>query len=147
MKQTGTIAVVVIFLLVVGIWWSNSLSSSDPDLISKKGIHWHPEVEIYIKGEKQEIPEGLGLAGVHNPIHTHDDVPAIHMEFGGRVTNDNTRLGNFFDIWGETFNSEQIFEYVNGPEGSVSMTVNGEPNTEFEDYLMKDGDKIEIRYE
>ena len=60
---------------------------------------------------------------------------------------DDTRLDNFFKVWGKEFSSNQIFEYTNGPEGNISMTVNGELNTEYENYEMKDGDKIVIQYE
>ena len=35
----------------------------------------------------------------------------------------------------------------NDQGGTVKMLVNGKENAEFENYLMKDGDKIEISYE
>lgn len=147
MKQFGIGVVVVVLLIAGGAWLTNSLEGGDETVISNRGIHRHPQVEIYIQGEKQDIPTGIGLVGKHNPIHTHDDDGIIHLEFSGTVRDDDTRLENFFRVWGKTFNSEQIFEYENGPEGVVSMTVNGEPNLEFENYLMQDGDLIEIRYE
>lgn len=147
MKNAVIIGAIALLALVGAVMWSNSLSSSDTTIVSRSGIHWHPELEIYIKGEKQEIPQGIGLAGVHNPIHTHEDLPLIHMEFSGRVTEEDTKLSNFFEVLGKTFNSSQIFEYQNGPDGMVHMFVNGAENTEFENYHMHDGDKIEIRYE
>lgn len=140
-------SVAAILLLVGGVWWSNRSTMQDPNVLSNDGLHWHPELEIYIHGEPVEIPQGIGLAGRHNPIHTHDDLPIIHMEFGSRVTQEDTRLTHFFDAWGKTFNESQILEYENGPEGMVHMFVNGEENFEFGDYHMREGDKIEIRYE
>jgi len=147
MRSIIIIAVVGVVLLVGGSYWSKSLAERDPNTVATSGLHWHPELEIYILGEKQEIPQDIGLGVVHNPIHTHDDIPVLHMEFSGKVVQDDTRLGEFFEVWGKEFSSEQIFEYKNGPEGSVRMYVNGAENTEFENYRMRDGDKIVIRYE
>lgn len=142
---------IFLFLVVVGglLFWSHWLNSTpeDASIISHKGLHWHSELAIYINGEKQEIPEGIGLVGGHSPIHTHDDVPTIHLEFEGVVRAEDTELGKFFEAWGKPFNASRIFEYQNGPEGSVHLFVNGKENTEFEHYQMQDGDKIEIRYE
>ena len=143
-KHSMTIAIVVTLLLVVAmIWWARanqttSPASPDGEVLSLKGMHAHPQLEIYVKGEKQEIPTGLGLVGGHKPMHTHDDVPIVHLEFPAKVTRDDTRLGKFFDIWGKDFR-----EFGQ----TVTMTVNGEPNTELENYQMKDGDKIVLNYE
>lgn len=147
MKGFIGIILVVAVLVVGGSWWSKSMASKDSNVLATRGLHWHPELEIYIKGEKQEIAQNVGLGAVHNPMHTHDDLPLIHMEFGGRVTLQDSRLGNFFQIWGKEFSSQQIFDHKNGSEGAVTMTVNGVENTEFENYHMRDGDKIVIRYE
>ena len=135
-----TVGVIIFFglLLLGGAWWSRSLETKDPDVIALRGIHWHPELEIYAKGEKIEIPQNIGLVGGHSPMHTHDDLPFIHLEFSGRVTKDDVRLGAFFRVWGKDFR-----EFGQ----NVTMTVNGEPNAEFESYIMKDKDKIVLRYE
>ena len=145
MKQhTFTIIIITIVILAIGlIWWAKAnqakeITSPDSNVISMSGIHYHPKLEIYIKGEKLEIPQNIGLVGGHKPIHTHDDAPIVHLEFQTKVTNDDTRLGKFFAVWGKDFN-----EFGQ----NVTMTVNGEPNTELENYEMKDGDKIELRYE
>lgn len=153
MKQFGIIGAIAIIILVGGVWLSNNLEEkssdgSDSPILSRNGIHYHPEVEIYIHGEKQDIPANIGLIGGHNPMHTHDPDGIVHLEYGsGIVRGDDTRLGNFFRLWGKEFNSNQILEYTNGEDGAVSMTVNGESNTEFENYEMRDGDEIIIRYE
>ncbi|MDP3947603.1 MAG: hypothetical protein Q8Q41_02850 [bacterium] len=117
------------------------------DIISRNGFHWHPELAITIKGGKFAIPANVGLGAVHEPTHTHAEDGVIHLEFSGLVLKQHTRLGEFFRVWGKTLTKDCIFEYCNGPEGKVTMTVNGVPNEEYGDYEMKDGDKIEIRYE
>lgn len=140
MKKIKTLYILIglAVLIIGGVGWSKYLQSSDPNVASTGAFHWHPELTIYVKGEKQEIPQGIGLVGNHKPIHTHDDVPIVHMEFGGAARKEEVTLGTFFKNWGKEFNSFG---------SNVKMTVNGKENTEFENYQMKDGDKIELRYE
>ena len=138
MKNPLIIIGVVVVIFGGAVWWSKSLQSRDPNLISKNGIHWHPELTIYIKDKKFEIPQDIGLGAVHRPVHTHDDLPLIHLEFQGIVRKKDITLGQFFKSWGKDINSLGA---------NVSMTVNDEPNTQLENYEMKDGDKIILRYE
>ncbi len=126
---------------------ATEVSTTESAIVSKNGIHYHPKLDIYLKGQLQTIPVGVGIGAVHLPIHTHAADNIIHLEFSGLVTLDNTRLGEFFKIWGKQFNSNCIFDNCNGPSGTVKMLVNGLPNNDFEKYPMKDNDKIEIRYE
>src|SRR3989338_2260318 len=123
----------------LGIWLLLRTSSvTEAELISRAGIHWHPELSITIKGTKQEIPANIGLGIAHNPIHTHDATCVIHLEFDGLVTKDSIRLEKFFKIWGKPFNKDCLLDYCNGPEGTMKMLVNGQPNAEFENYVMRD---------
>ena len=126
---------------------NDTVISKDDPVISSNGIHYHPKIDIYIKGQLQAIPAGVGLRPIEHPIHTHDADNIIHLEFSGLTTLNNTRLQEFFKIWEKQFNSNCIFDNCNGPSGTVKMFVNGQPNSEFEKYPMKDDDKIEIRYE
>lgn len=139
---------------------STTPAQASGDVVSAKGIHWHPQLSIVIKGQKQVIPANIGIgmqyAGskyydsmmMMTNTHTHDASGIIHWEvMEGPVTKDEITLKAFFGIWGKTFSSSCIFEYCNGPDGTLKMLVNGKENTEFENYQVKDGDKIEIRYE
>lgn len=99
-------------------------------------FHIHPLVSIFINGEKQTLPEGIGLEiGCMHSLHTHDGSGKIHVE--APVQRDFT-LGDFFAVWGEPFNREGY---------SVKMTVNGRENTEFENLILEDGNEIVIYYE
>ena len=138
MRNTLIIFAVLVLLFGGSIWWSKSLQKSDPNIISRNGLHWHPELTIYVKGEKIEIPQNLGLGTVHLPVHTHEDLPIIHLEFQNLVRKQDITLGQFFKSWGKDINSLGI---------NVNMTVNGVENTELDNYEMKDGDKIELKYE
>lgn len=152
-KALGGVVLLTVFILSAGAFIFSSTDSgpapSKDQIVSQKGLHWHPRLAIYIKGQKQQIPPDVGLGTVHQEIHTHEDITddLIHMEMTGSVTKDETRLGNFFKIWGKDFSDDQIFEYKNGPEGKVKMYVNGSENPEFGNYEMKDKDIIEIKYE
>lgn len=124
---------------------SKEASIPEGEVISRKGIHWHPQLSIYIKGKQQKIPANLGIGGaIHQPIHTHDTSGTLHVEIGGVVTRDEIKLDNFFRIWGKKFSPKCVVDECGG---KVTMLVNGKENKDFENYLMKDKDNIEIRYE
>ena len=166
--------ILILALIAIGVIAIGLLSGNKPkttannvsqtqqtrDIVSKDGIHWHPHLAIYIKGQKQEIPANIGIGKQYSSskwydpmmsmtdFHTHDTSGELHWEvMEGPVTKDHVTLKAFFEVWGKTFNSAQIFDYKNGSDGTVKMTVNGQPNTEFENYQVKDKDQIEIRYE
>jgi len=121
------------------VWYAATRPSvPESDIISRSGFHWHPELTIYVNGEMQRIPENIGLGAVHKPIHTHEDLPLIHLEFSGVVRKQDITLGQFFKIWGRDMRSFG---------GDMKMTVNGEENTEYENYAMRDRDKIELRFD
>lgn len=129
--------------IVAGLVWLVASAPKTPegDILSRNGFHWHPELAVYVKGEKQEIPPNLGIGAVHQPMHTHtEDAPqgVIHLEFQGLVKKSDVTLDKFLQTWGKDINSFGT---------NVKMTVNGTENTEYENYVMQDKDKIELRYE
>ncbi len=140
------IAIGVLVVLALGSIFvlpkpSGTVQSNDPDVVAISGMHWHPVLTMYVKGEKLELPPDMGLGAVHMPMHTHVDDSArgiIHLEFSGMVRRNDIMLGRFFEIWGKDMRSF-------GP--NMHMTVNGKESTEYESFVMHDGDKIELRYE
>ncbi len=119
---------------------SDLIKNEQSEIISKNGLHWHSQLAIYVKGDKVEIPPNVGLGAVHNPVHTHiEDAEqgVLHLEFNGIVRANDTMLGEFFKAW----NKDMDFFGSN-----MVMKVNGVENTEFGNYLMKDGDEIELNY-
>ncbi len=141
--------VLIIGVGIAGLGWYFKIRPPLPEseIISRAGIHWHPEIKISILGQKQEIPDNIGLGVVEKPIHTHDNTGVIHLEFSGLVKKDDILLGKFFEVWGKKFSKDCIFDKCNGFEGQIKMLINGKQNFEFENYLMKDKDKIEIIFE
>ncbi len=129
-------------VIVVGIFGSIGwyIATRPPiiesDIITREGIHWHADLSIYIKGQIQEIPSSAGIASL---MHMHDTDGVIHLHPAAKlVLKDDIKLGKFFKLWGKDFMSFGT---------TVTMTVNGVENTEFENYVMQDKDKIEVRYE
>lgn len=143
---TGLI-VVAIALIGISKVTQERAASTDPSVVSTRGIHWHPHLSIVVRGEEVVIPTNIGLSGEHNPMHTHDTDGIIHLEYEGVVREEDIRLGKFFELWGVPFSKTQIMEYENTEEEQVRMFVNGEENFEYEDYRMQHEDEIEIRYE
>lgn len=145
MKKQHLISLVIVILVIGGLVALQKSSPTKEEIITEKGgivsqngIHWHPELEIFVKGEKKDIPENIGLIGLHSPVHTHEDLPIIHLEFGGEVREGDIKLIKFFEVW-----KKDPYEFGQ----NVTMTVNGEINEELFDYVMGHEDKIILNYE
>jgi hypothetical protein len=144
-------------LVLVGIGWLGWYMSTLPPVTTidvtkmciqhqNLAMHIHPQLRISIKGENVLIPANTGIpsTGCMRPLHTHDSTGTIHIEFPFLR---DAKLGEFFQIWEKTFNQNCIFDYCNGPEGTVKIRVNGVESVEFENVIMHDHDVIEIVYE
>lgn len=150
MKKIIIIALIVLAVMGLGLVLFVQSEKSQPDesgILSTNGLHWHAQLAIYIKGEKIPVPKDIGIGMVHDPFHTHDDTGELHLEFEGKVTKQDTELRRFFKNWNKTFTANCIFEFCNSEQGKVKFLVNGQENTEFENYRAKDKDNLEIRYE
>ena len=99
-------------------------------------FHDHPNLEIYIDGEQEIIPVNIGVVGsCTGELHTHDSTGQLHSESfqsGKELT-----LGQFFGVWGEDFDKEGY---------ELEMTVTGQPSREFANLVLRDGDRIVLRY-
>lgn len=128
---------------------ANSFKGTDAEVVSEQGMHIHPNISIMIDGQPQQIPTNLGISGVGpmGDIHTHDSTGEIHWEMNaGPVKKGNLKLVRLFETWGKPFSKDQILD-AKADGKKITMLVNGQPNTEYENYVINDKDKIEIRYE
>ncbi len=146
-NKTTFIIFFVIFGVVFGLIVLQRYLNSGPDIIARAGIHWHPHLAIRIRGEEVAIPAGIGLDGAHLPVHTHDPDGIIHLEFSGTVREGDIQLKRFFEIWGKSFSRECVLDACASEGGAVKMFVNGTPSEEYGEYIMRDGDQIEIIYD
>ena len=151
-KQATKTALILAAILgpIAGLSWYGLTRPETPetDIIAKRGIHWHPQLSITIKGQKEQIPANIGMGGgAMKLFHTHDTSGELHLERQGLITKNDIMLGGFFKIWGKEFNQNCILDSCNGPDGKLVILVNGKESAEFENYQIKDKDKIEIKYE
>ena len=161
MKLKIVYVVIAVIALVFGIFFISARNSSKGQIINgipQQPIHWHPALKIITNGEGQVIPANIGMSIGNNidnqisgmrmsPTHTHERDGTIHLESNRPWQKPETlTLGYFFKVWGKNFTNNCIFEHCNNENKKLTMTVNGEPNNEFDKYMMKDNDKIVIEY-
>jgi hypothetical protein len=116
------------------------------DVLGQEGLfqHTHQHVDLLIDDQKIIIPANLGIeTGFISPIHTHEEQNIIHVE--SPVAKDFT-LGQFFRVWGITFNNQCIGTYCVGNEKKLSTFVNGILMSDPANYVLKQHDEIEIWY-
>lgn len=110
-------------------------------------FHIHPHLRIIIGGVEQAIPGNTGITpNCQHPIHTHKedtDHTTIHIE--SPEQRDFT-LGDFFAVWGKTFNQSQILDSQVDTLHGITMTVNGKPSSDYGNLILRDNDQIIIRY-
>ena len=153
----GGAIISTIFFVILTITGNTELIENDSWEIEEtclgghsSGIsHTHSTLSIFIDGDEISIPQNIGIQDLVCPdgmrgIHTHDDSGRLHIETPSQV---DAPVGAFFNIWGETFNSEQVFDNIANSDNEVVMRVNGVTNDEFENYIMLDGDNVEIFYQ
>jgi len=149
--------VALAFIVIVGIFLS--LPKAEPvnfvtgALTFPLGlIHWHATPLIYVCGDNISPP--ITTPGKHlgsNLLHTHEDKLA-HIE--GNVTSPNQiTLGAFMANIGMRFSETQLIDKKNGdlcPDGvagTVKLVVNGTQNNQLANYVLRDGDTVEMRFE
>jgi hypothetical protein len=90
-------------------------------------FHVHAHLDIIVDGKPFIVPSQIGI----DPngrclywLHTHDDSGIIHIE--SPVEREFT-IGNFIDIWGQTFNTTHLFDtdVFNDINGMLNIYVNG----------------------
>lgn len=140
--KTALLITTIVITLGGGGWYmaKSGFFSYDPLNLCVQhtgvGMHIHPHLKIFVKGEKIKIPLNIGVSSTcMRPIHTHDESGTLHLEFPNKT---DIALRNFFKIWGKP-----LSEFGTSPK----MKVNGTENNEFENYTMRDGDQIELYFE
>jgi hypothetical protein len=109
------------------------------------------------------LPSGIGVSASLWNNHTLDQyglnnhAPVYTTDNSGIVLVDSSiargySLGDFFSIWGKTFNSTCIQLdrfYCNDPGSGtfLSVVVNGHANSAYAGYVLVDGDAVRISYQ
>jgi len=153
------VVVIIVVLLGGAIWYfvapavfsghPPTTPTGDPTLTTcinegSLAMHIHVRLSITVNGQPVDIPANVGVdATCTRPVHTHDDTGEIHIE--SPVVYPFT-LGDFFTVWGKPFDNTQIMTYKVDLAHSLRMAVNGIPNNQFQNYVLQDGDVIQITY-
>jgi len=104
--------------------------------------HIHPHLQIVINGQAHEVPANIGIENnCLHPIHTHDNSGIIHIESPEKR---DFTLGDFFTVWGKTFNKDQILDYKREGNHTIKVTVDGQDSQDFEKFILKDNQQIVI---
>lgn len=147
---------IIVFIVILSAIWLVNLNSAEEeetnfDLMKEciqhvnLNLHIHPELEIIISGQKQAIPANIGVSlDCMRPIHNHDNSGILHVEW--KRKRDFT-LAEFFRVWDKPFNQNQILDYQADENHEIIMTVNGQRNEEYENFITRDKDQISIIYQ
>ena len=120
---------------------------TNPPMDSMGMMHFHPQLTLVIDGKPATVPAQLGIDptlwkdhsldsyGMQGmaPLHTHDTSGTIHVE---SYANRYYTFGQLLDIWGLNLSAYK----------QVTMTVNGQPVSDYQNYILKDGDKIILSF-
>ena len=116
------------------------------DALEQTAYHIHAHLTIYINGKQVAIPQGIGIASDQSCyywLHTHTDDGVIHIEFPRQG---NPTLGNFLDIWGQSFNSMGFQNELASSQG-WTVYVNGKQvNENFNQLVLQAHQVITIAY-
>ncbi len=114
------------------------------------GDNWTADYSVYLCGEKQSTfpqSEDIGVSTYGDgKIHIYPNKP--------EQTGQSANLGRFFQSVGKKFSETELLDKKNGDlcsntnqTGKVKLLVNGQENTQFRNYVPRDGDKIDFRFE
>jgi hypothetical protein len=122
------------------------IAAGVPTMAEGGGEHFHPHLEVYVRGERIAVPTNIGIDPAQPPemmagLHTHDTSGTIHNEAGTGST-----LGQFFEIWGVPFSPTRLGPYEAGGDERVRMWVDGERSREFGDLMLEDGQEVVVAY-
>lgn len=126
-----------------------SLPSGDPTLtICTTGnntvLRMKVSLRIILLGNAVKIPARIGVAkDCTRPIYTKDLSGTIYID---SPINYPVALRDFFAVWNEPFNKNQIFSLAASANHPIEMTVNGLPNNDYENHVFRDGEQITITY-
>jgi len=120
-------------------------------------MHVHADIAVHLCGEDVSFPLETGLLSMahthkeRNLIHWHDVEP-VDPATEAMMDPSELTLKAFFEQMEMRFADGCIGDYCNGDAcpggaaGAIKMSVNGVPSEEYENYVWKDGDEIEIEF-
>lgn len=146
MKRATKNRIITIFIILmfVGSSLTFAIISAVPSGQSAGG--WKAGIIIVINGEQYPIPSDIGISNneTTGKVYTGNTDGVVYKTVPGDV-----KLKDFFDTWGNAFNSTCILNYCNTNTSSMKMYVwSGKwiENYDYNLYVIKSGDNILIDY-
>ncbi|MBI2655826.1 hypothetical protein HYX06_05400 [Candidatus Woesearchaeota archaeon] len=154
--------IAILLLLFLWQWFSkgallgqlsmqlSELQKDNKDIMLLSGVgplrsaHNHADVKVYINGKAIDFSQSKYQLAARF-IHFEEGIgDVIHTHATGLT------IGHLFKSLGADFGSNCLaFEeadYCNGGNARLRFYVNGKPNDEFDNYVIKDLDKILVSY-
>ena len=159
-KKDLILNILILVLLVLFLWqWLskgnltnqlNNLAKENNQLHSLSGIgtlkstHMHSDIKVYINGKAINFSQRKYQLTT-SFIHFEDAIgDVVHIHATGMA------MGHLFkSLGGDLSNNCVIMEgqaYCNDKDKKLKLYVNGQPNSEFSNYIMQDLDKILVSY-
>lgn len=109
------------------------------------GFHIHSTLEIVANGEAVPVPVNIGVQQTcMTVLHTHTPDGLIHVESPEKR---DFTLADFFAVWEKPFTKDEILSYRTDPTHRIVVTVDGVEVDTFENTVLRDAERIVIRYE
>lgn len=109
------------------------------------GFHVHSTLEIVVNGEPVLVPQNIGVRETcMTVLHTHTPDGLIHVESPEKR---DFTLADFFAVWEKPFTKDEILSYRTDPTHRIVVTVDGVEVDTFENTVLRDAERIVIRYE
>lgn len=151
---SGLVVVVVVGGGGVGyIAMSRTSATSNSETYTAAPVHWHATLSMSTCGVSETISD-LGDQNLYEGLpllHTHGD-DRIHVE-GRIIKAEDISLGRFFDSINIPFDTDRFMDKQgtdacnDGSSDSLHVTVNGSEIPDPRNYVVKDGDQINVRFE
>jgi len=111
-------------------------------------VEFHPYLSIFINGQPQTIPANIGV-NLDKSGNVISFLPVHTRENTGKLEVDSPfvryfHLQDFFDSWGQPFDSTHILGYHTSPDHPLHMTVGAQPRTDYGSFVLHDGQDIVI---
>ena len=138
----------IILAIIAGVFFAiKSASKTTPETktapetaYTSGPIHWHAAIKLSVCGVPRDLPGPQDGSMVGPMLYHHHGDNTWHIE--GRIfKKEDIAFGKFFDVHSIPFDRDRLLDKKNGdacPDGrpgEVQMFVNGQPNTEFRDYI------------
>ena len=157
-----TLFLVIVIIAVGSVWYglmpadqqlqttgAYGLPVGDPTLttcVSSSNVLLKLKVNlrIILNGTQIVIPAKIGVAtACIRPLHTLDNSGDVYVDSPVYYA---YTLKDFFAVWGQVFTNDQIFTLHASTNHKITMTVNRQPNLDFENHVLTDGDQIVITF-